>query len=68
MTENTGIGNGMAVAGPFIGLAYVIFLPFIALVMLPTLIIARSIQRLRSVSHFGWRHSEAYLTGRKPKK
>jgi len=68
MTANTGIRNGMVVAGPIIGLVYVIFLPFIALAMLPTLIVARAMQRLRNVSHFGWRHSEAYLTGRKTKK
>lgn len=71
MTANTGISNGMAVAGPIIGLVYVIFLPFIALAMLPTLVISKALLEIRKRSArnpFGWRHSEAYLTGRKSKK
>lgn len=58
--------------GPLLGLAYVIFLPFIAIATIITLVgrkaVAGIMGVLRNVVLFGWRPSEAYLAGKKKKK
>ena len=56
-------------AGPVIGLAYVIALPFMAVgtivALLGKKIIAGLLNLLGSLISFGWRPSEAHLTGKK---
>lgn len=56
-------------AGPVIGLVYVIAMPFIALGTIATLagrkIIGSVATLLGSLVSFGWRPSEAHLTGKK---
>lgn len=58
--------------GPLVGLAYVIFFPFIAIATIITLVgrkaAAGILGVLRNVVSFGWRPSEAYLAGKKKKK
>jgi len=62
------------ILGPIIGLAYVIFLPFIGLAMIAVLTLRRLggglVSLVRTIAAFGWRPMEAYLSGRKktPKK
>jgi hypothetical protein len=72
--EKQGKGKGVAVLvfGPFLGLAYFISLPFIAIGTIVVLI-GRSVLRgmlslMRNLVSFGWRPSEAYLAGRKKAK
>lgn len=69
-------GKGKSVAallfGPFLGLAYFISLPFIAIATIITLI-GRNVVRgmlsvMRNLVSFGWRPSEAYLAGKKKTK
>ncbi len=56
------------VAGPFIGLAYVVSLPFVFAYALGTAALNGLLGLAgRSVS-FGWRPTEAYLAGKKKKK
>ena len=56
-------------AGPFIGLFYVIAMPFIAVGTIVTLagrkIFGSLASLLGSLVSFGWRPSEAHLTGKK---
>ena len=58
--------------GPIIGLAYVIFLPFISVAALVVMMGGKALgsiwSLLRSLVYFGWRPSEAYLAGKKKKK
>lgn len=58
--------------GPIIGLAYVIFLPFISIAALIVMIGGKALgamwSLLKSLVYFGWRPSEAYLAGKKKKK
>jgi len=57
--------------GPFIGLAYVIALPFVSIATMAALV-ARKIaggifNLLGNLVSFGWRPGEAYLGGKKKK-
>ncbi len=61
----------MLIAGPILGLAYAVFLPFIGLAMLAT-VLARKLfggaaRTARKGAAFSWKPSEAYLSGRKRK-
>ncbi len=57
------------IVGPLIGFAYVIFLPFIGLVMITALTLKKVgislLSLVRTIAAFGWRPMEAYLAGRK---
>lgn len=72
--EEQGKGKGIAalVFGPFLGLAYFISLPIIAIATI-IMLLGRSILHgmlslTRNLVSFGWRPSEAYLAGRKKAK
>ena len=62
----------MVLAGPFIGLFYVITMPFIAVgtivVMIGGKLLSGLFNLLGSLVSFGWRPSEAHLAGKKGKK
>lgn len=62
----------LLLAGPFIGLFYVISLPFIGIATLATLATGRVISAVLSLTgkslSFGWRPGEAYLSGKKKDK
>lgn len=72
--EEKGTGKGIAalLLGPIIGLVYVISMPFIAIATIVTIIGKKALggilSLLRSLVSFGWRPSEAYLSGKKKKK
>jgi len=59
-------------AGPFLGLLYAAFLPFIGLAMLAGLVIAKlfgkSAAEISRISTFNWSPAESYLAGRRQKK
>jgi hypothetical protein len=66
---------GRAVAGPFIGLFYVISLPFLFVYTLAVELrgmaaegMATALDAVGASAVFGWRPSEAYLAGRKARK
>ena len=66
---------GRAVAGPFIGLLYVIALPFLFVYTLAVELggmaaegMATALDAVGASAVFGWRPSEAYLAGRKARK
>ncbi len=69
-----GAVQGMAalLVGPVAGLAYVICLPFIVIgttvVLMGGQLFGGFLGLLKSLATFGWRPSEAYLSGRKRKK
>jgi hypothetical protein len=69
--EKKGSGAAMLVAGPFIGLIYVIGLPFIAIATIVILIGKKTLGGMLSLTtnlvSFGWRPSEAYLGGKNKK-
>ncbi|MFO0752125.1 MAG: hypothetical protein U0411_02205 [Thermodesulfovibrionales bacterium] len=58
-------------AGPLLGLVYAVFLPFIGIAALLKIagehIFGRIVRESAKAAHFGWRPSEAYLTGKKHK-
>jgi hypothetical protein len=60
------------IAGPIMGLIYVISLPFVAIAMVVVLIGRKALggvlSIVRSLISFGWRPTEAYLGGKKEKK
>ncbi|MCL4477141.1 MAG: hypothetical protein M1508_13110 [Nitrospirae bacterium] len=60
------------VLGPMVGLVYVICLPFMAIATIITLLAEKVmggvLGLLWSLVSFGWRPSEAYLSGKKRKK
>ncbi|MDA8084352.1 MAG: hypothetical protein M0024_11910 [Nitrospiraceae bacterium] len=81
--EGTLPGNGSATyfrahpaailaAGPFLGLLYAAFLPFIGLALVFHTIIAKiftiGVDELSKVATFNWAPARAYLTGRRQKK
>ncbi len=80
MTTKTDIAKAPArmppgltlILGPIVGLAYVIFLPFIGLALITVLGLRRLggglLSLVRTVAAFGWRPMEAYLSGRKKTK
>jgi hypothetical protein len=57
------------VAGPILGLAYAVFLPFIGIVMLLTVagkkVFGGALQTAQKGASFSWKPSEAYLAGKK---
>ncbi len=59
----------MLLAGPFLGLLYVIFMPFIAIATVAAVAAGKSFSLLISlvgrILYFEWRPTEAYLAGRK---
>ncbi len=62
----------MLLVGPFLGLLYVLCLPFIGLVTIMSLIVRKLVHGIlgmigKSLS-FGWRPKEAYLSGKKKRK
>ncbi len=63
---------GALVLGPVFGLAYVICMPFVAIGTIVTLLTGKVMGGIlglvRDLVSFGWRPSEAYLSGRKRKK
>lgn len=66
---------GRAAAGPFIGLLYVISLPFLFVYTLAVELrgmaaegMATALDAVGASAVFGWRPSEAYLAGRKARK
>jgi len=65
-------GIVMLLLGPIIGLVYVIGLPFIGIAMVVAFLGKKvfdgAVDLLRNVVSFGWRPSEAYLSGKKKKK
>jgi len=65
-------GALVLVAGPFLGLVFAVFLPFIGIVMFMSFLGGKIIEAMANaaagVVTFGWRPIEAYLTGRKGKK
>ncbi len=62
----------MLLAGPVIGLFYVIAMPFVAVgtiaMMVGTKLLSGLFNVLGSLVSFGWRPSEAHLAGKKGKK
>jgi hypothetical protein len=60
---------GMLLAGPIIGLLYVVFLPFIGIATLAAVASRKILVGAANVAGktiaFGWRPVEAYLAGRK---
>ena len=64
-----GSGIGLLVSGPILGLIYVIGLPFIAIATVVTLVggkmVAGIVNTISNLVSFGWRPSEAYLSGKK---
>ena len=58
-------------AGPFLGLLYAAFLPFIGLAIIAKLVFTklfgRPLEGLSRVATFNWNPSEAYLAGRRRK-
>ncbi len=62
----------MLLVGPFLGLLYVLCLPFIGLVTIMSLIVRQLVHGIlgmigKSLS-FGWRPKEAYLSGKKKRR
>lgn len=60
---------GVLVAGPFLGLLYAAFLPFIGIAMAVKIIMQKLgggvLSMVRGSTSFGWRPSESYLAGKK---
>jgi hypothetical protein len=68
--RNTGYKNtlktvGKVMAAPFIGLAYIVFLPFTFAYALGSAVIGRVLNMAGKEAAFGWRPMEAYLSGKK---
>jgi len=59
---------GQVAAAPFIGLAYIIALPFTFAYALASMIANSVLNLLGKEAAFGWRPLEAYLSGRKKRK
>lgn len=59
-------------AGPVLGLAYAVFLPFIGIAVLmqvvATKLFGRVMDGVSRIAIFNWRPSEAYLAGKRRKK
>jgi hypothetical protein len=56
---------GKVIAMPLIGLAYVVALPFAFMYAIGSAIVAKAAPGISSGMIFGWRPSEAYLSGKK---
>ena len=59
---------GQVAAAPFIGLAYIIALPFTFAYALASMVVNQAVTLLSSEASFGWRPIEAYLAGKKKRK
>jgi len=59
---------GKIVAAPFIGIAYVVMLPFAFFAALASAAINGVINLIGRVAVFGWRPTEAYFIGKKKKR
>ena len=59
---------GKIAAAPFIGIAYIVMLPFAFVAALGTEVGGRVMSLAGSSAHFGWRPVASYLTGKKHKK
>jgi len=59
---------GQVAAAPFVGLAYIIALPFTFAYALASMIANSVLNLLGKEAAFGWRPLEAYLSGRKKRK
>jgi len=66
--KNTLRTVGQVAAAPFIGLAYIIALPFTFAYALASMIANSVLNLLGKEAAFGWRPLEAYLSGRKKRK
>lgn len=69
-TANIGKNAVLLVAGAFVGLLYVLALPFAWIVAALVIITKQLVGGLLAMSNisFGWRPIEAYLAGRRQKK
>lgn len=68
--RSTGYGNaiktmGKVLAAPFIGLLYIIVLPFTFFLAIAIIMAEGAAKLFGPSASFGWRPIEAYLTGRK---
>jgi hypothetical protein len=59
---------GRVAAAPFIGLSYIIALPFVFAYALMSAAVNGVLSLVGSEASFGWRPTEAYLAGKKKKK
>jgi hypothetical protein len=66
--KNTLKTVGQVAAAPFIGLAYIVALPFTFAYALASMVANGVLNLLSKEAAFGWRPLEAYLSGRKKKK
>jgi hypothetical protein len=71
--RKTGYRNTLKVVGkiaaaPFIGIAYVVMLPFAFLAALGSAVMGGALNFFGKTAVFGWRPTEAYLTGKKKKR
>ena len=66
--KNTLKTVGQVAAAPFVGLAYIIALPFTFAYELASMIANSVLNLLSKEAAFGWRPLEAYLSGRKKRK
>jgi len=66
--KNTLKTVGQVAAAPFVGLAYIIALPFTFAYALVSMIANSVLNLLSKEAAFGWRPLEAYLSGRKKRK
>jgi len=61
----------MLLLGPVVGLIYVVFLPFASIAAIIVMAGGYALEKLwsltRNMVYFGWRPSEAYLSGKKKK-
>lgn len=56
---------GKVVAAPFVGLVYVVALPFVFFYTLATALVHGLFNVIGKEASFGWRPTEAYLSGKK---
>jgi hypothetical protein len=68
--ENTAVQRAVGLLmGPILGLAYVVYLPCIAIVttviVLGRKVLGEALSVLRSSASFGWNPSEAYISGKR---
>jgi hypothetical protein len=58
---------GRIAAAPFIGIAYVVALPFAFFGAIGSAAVSAALNAFGKTAAFGWRPTEAYLTGKKKK-
>jgi hypothetical protein len=70
--EKAGSGVLALILGPLVGLLYVVAMPFIAIATIVGFLAKKAggavMGMVRHLVSFGWRPSEAYLSGKKKKK